>query len=348
MSKFLKTIVNIILIGSILVSAGLLIPPFLGVTTVIVDDLDMETNLPIGSVTYGVEKKASELKVGDKVLMTELEAQNLYEIIAIQGDVYSLEDQLSVDGQTKDYQWNNLVKKVLLTVPFMGYVSMALRTTEGLIIVGLTVVFVIILFVLAEIWKKDDDDEEEDETSEEEAQEDESEEEEPQLTKRQQKKAKKLEAKEAKKAEKIAKKEAKKSRKKGNEPAEEELETVEETTEPIIEAVEEVSKQNSSEKVVDEQSLIEETSNFFAADIKEMMGETSKEMEEEIEKEISEEVTSEEEIQEETEPVEEKKLAMPVYTKEELLAKAEKAGEVPVVRKDEYSGITIIDYSDIL
>ena len=72
MSKFLKTIVNIILIGSILVSAGLLIPPFLGVTTVIVDDLDMETNLPIGSVTYGVEKKASELKVGDKVLMTEL------------------------------------------------------------------------------------------------------------------------------------------------------------------------------------------------------------------------------------------------------------------------------------
>ena len=49
MSKFLKTIVNIILIGSILVSAGLLIPPFLGVTTVIVDDLDMETNLPIGT-----------------------------------------------------------------------------------------------------------------------------------------------------------------------------------------------------------------------------------------------------------------------------------------------------------
>ena len=351
MSKFLKTIVNIILIGSILVSAGLLIPPFLGVTTVIVDDLDMETNLPIGSVTYGVEKKASELKIGDRVLMTELEAQNLYEVTAIQNDVYSLEDQLSIDGQSKDYQLNNLVKKVLLTVPFMGYISMALKTTEGLIIVGLVVVFVIILFILAEIWKKDDDEEEIAEEDQEDEKEDEKEEEESQLTKRQQKKAKKLEAKEAKKAEKTAKKEAKKSRKKGIEPTEGEFETVDEIAEPIIETVEEASEQKPSE--INEQSLIEETSNSFAADIKDMMGDTSEEMEEVIENEISEEVTLEEEIQEEKiqeekEPVEEKKLAIPVYTKEELLAKAEKAGEVPVVRKDEYSGITIIDYSDIL
>ena len=181
--------------------------------------------------------------------------------------------------------------------------------------------------------------------------EDEKEEEESQLTKRQQKKAKKLEAKEAKKAEKTAKKEAKKSRKKGIEPTEGEFETVDEIEEPIIETVEEASEQKPSE--INEQSLIEETSNSFAADIKEMMGDTSEEMEEVIENEISEEVTLEEEIQEEKiqeekEPVEEKKLAIPVYTKEELLAKAEKAGEVPVVRKDEYSGITIIDYSDIL
>ena len=125
MSKFLKAIVNIILIGSILVSAGLLIPPFVGVTTVIVDDLDMETNLPVGSVTYALEKNASELQVGNKILMTELEAQNLYEVTAIEGNVYTLEDQLSVDGQTQEYQLSNIVKKVLITVPFIGYVSMA-------------------------------------------------------------------------------------------------------------------------------------------------------------------------------------------------------------------------------
>lgn len=347
MSKFLKAIVNIILIGSILVSAGLLIPPFVGVTTVIVDDLDMETNLPIGSVTYALERNSSELKVGDKVLMTELEAQNLYEVMEVQNDVYSLEDKLSVDGQTKEYQLNNLVKKVLITVPFMGYVSMALRTIEGLIIVGLTVVFVIILFILAEIWKKDDDDEDDEEAEDEEdTEEGEEESEEPQLTKRQQKKARKLEAKEAKKAEKIAKKEAKKAKKKGN--TEEVIqEEIVKTAEPVKESGKEMPEQNTAEETVDEQALFEETRSFFAADIAEMMGETP-EIEEVVEEETVEELQEEDMVQEEEAPVEEKKLAIPVYTKAELLAKAEKAGETPVVREDEYSGITIIDYSDIL
>ena len=44
MSKVLKTIVNVILFCAIVVAAGLLIPPFAGVTTVMVDDVDMQTN----------------------------------------------------------------------------------------------------------------------------------------------------------------------------------------------------------------------------------------------------------------------------------------------------------------
>ena len=38
MSKVLKTIVNVILFCAIVVAAGLLIPPFAGITTVMVDD----------------------------------------------------------------------------------------------------------------------------------------------------------------------------------------------------------------------------------------------------------------------------------------------------------------------
>ena len=45
MSKVLKTIVNVILFCAIVVAAGLLIPPFAGITTVMVDDIDMQTNL---------------------------------------------------------------------------------------------------------------------------------------------------------------------------------------------------------------------------------------------------------------------------------------------------------------
>ena len=46
--RFPKTIVNVILFCAIVVAAGLLVPPFAGITTVMVDDVDMQTNLPQG------------------------------------------------------------------------------------------------------------------------------------------------------------------------------------------------------------------------------------------------------------------------------------------------------------
>ena len=155
MSKVLKTIVNVILFCAIVVAAGLLIPPFAGVTTVMVDDVDMQTNLSQGSVAYAVEKDSSELKQGDKVLVSQDGGQYVYVVDSIDGSSVVLDDQLSTDGGTTQQELGSTVQKVMLVVPVIGYVSMALRNTEGLIIVGLVVVFVIILFILAEVWKKD-------------------------------------------------------------------------------------------------------------------------------------------------------------------------------------------------
>ena len=50
----------------------------------------------------------------------------------------------------------------------------------------------------------------------------------------------------------------------------------------------------------------------------------------------------------EPEPSEPIELAMPVYTAEELLQKAHAAGDDPKVIEDHATGITILDYSDIL
>ena len=154
MSKVLKTIVNVILFCAIVVAAGLLVPPFAGITTVMVDDVDMQTNLPQGSVAYAVEKDRSELKQGDKVLISQEGRQYVYVVDSIDGSSVVLDDQLSTDGGTTQQELGSTVQKVMLVVPVIGYVSMALRSTEGLIIVGLAVVFVVILFILAEVWKK--------------------------------------------------------------------------------------------------------------------------------------------------------------------------------------------------
>ena len=397
MSKVLKTIVNVILFCAIVVAAGLLIPPFAGVTTVMVDDVDMQTNLSQGSVAYAVEKASSELKQGDKVLVSQDGGQYVYVVDSIDGSSVVLDDQLSTDGGTTQQELGSTVQKVMLVVPVIGYVSMALRNTEGLIIVGLVVVFVIILFILAEVWKKDDDeDEEEDEDDEEDESEEEQEEEPAVMSRRERKKARKAEKKKQKQEEKAAIAEAKarakqerqeaKLAKKKNADVEDTEETPEEipaeaadltqkivlpedltqeaqdmgsTQEVVLPAEEHQPEEESTENEDPNKSLLEETASLFAADIASMMSENQTEetepeaAEQEEENEESEEVDQTqpvvlEEVSGEEQESEEKKLAMPVYTKEELLAKAEADGDQPEVIEDEVSGVTLVDYSDVL
>ena len=398
MSKVLKTIVNVILFCAIVVAAGLLIPPFAGITTVMVDDVDMQTNLPQGSVAYAVEKDRSELKQGDKVLISQEGRQYVYVVDSIDGSSVVLDDQLSTDGGTTQQELGSTVQKVMLVVPVIGYVSMALRSTEGLIIVGLAVVFVIILFILAEVWKKDDDEEEDEE--DEDGQEDESEEEPAVMSRRQKKKARKADKKKQKQEEKAAVAEAKarakrerqeaklaKKNKKAHmmdepeqepeaipaEPMEEtqaagstqeivlpqelmrEEQSAGNTQEIVLPTEETQEKQESTDETEDpDKTLLEETASLFAADIASMMGENqTKETEkpEEIDPSDSTEQTQPvvlEVVPEEKQETGDKKLAMPVYTKEELLQKAEADGDEPEVIEDEVSGVTLVDYSDVL
>lgn len=380
MSKVLKTIVNVILFCAIVVAAGLLIPPFAGITTVMVDDVDMQTNLPQGSVAYAVEKDRSELKQGDKVLISQEGRQYVYVVDSIDGSGVVLDDQLSTDGGTTQQELGSTVQKVMLVVPVIGYVSMALRSTEGLIIVGLAVVFVIILFILAEVWKKDDDEEEDEEN--EDAQEDEPEEEEPAvMSRRQKKKARKADKKKQKQEEKAAVAEAKARAKRERQeaklakknqkahmmdeseqepeaiPAEpmEETQAAGSTQEIVLPTEETQEKQESTDETEDpDKTLLEETASLFAADIASMMDENQTKETEEPEETDPLDSTEQtqpvvlETVSEEKQETGDKKLAMPVYTKEELLQKAEADGDEPEVIEDEVSGVTLVDYSDVL
>ena len=399
MSKVLKTIVNVILFCAIVVAAGLLIPPFAGITTVMVDDVDMQTNLPQGSVAYAVEKDRSELKQGDKVLISQEGRQYVYVVDSIDGSGVVLDDQLSTDGGTTQQELGSTVQKVMLVVPVIGYVSMALRSTEGLIIVGLAVVFVIILFILAEVWKKDDDEEEDEEN--EDAQEDVPEEEEPAvMSRRQKKKARKADKKKQKQEEKAAVAEAKARAKRERQEAklakknqkahmmdesEQEPEAIpaepmEETqaagstqeivlpqelmqeeqsagnTQKIVLPTEETQeKQESTDETEDpDKTLLQETASLFAADIASMMSENQTKETEEPEETDPLDSTEQTQpvvlgaVSEEKQETGDKKLAMPVYSKEELLQKAEADGDEPEVIEDEVSGVTLVDYSDVL
>lgn len=164
MSKFLKFIVNTFLVVAILTAAAILVPPLLGVNTTIVDTAGMDTNLPLGSVTYSVNVPVTKLQVGDEVLKEN--GTSTYAYIIEEGDVgtgkFKVASAVDRDSVT-EITLRNTVSLVKLSIPYIGYVVVAMQTMEGIIIIVLVVLFIIILFVLSELWKaKDDDDDDTD------------------------------------------------------------------------------------------------------------------------------------------------------------------------------------------
>jgi len=168
MSKFLKVIVNLVVLFSIVVAAALLVPPFTGIDTVMNDNTNTETNIPVGSVAYGKEIKVKELKKKDRIIYGEGSSTYVYEITDMDASAgaYEVKDPYSKSSEAEVVTLQKSVPKVAVVVPFIGYAAIALQSKEGLIVIGLGIVLLIILFILSELWQKDDDDDDEDDEEE--------------------------------------------------------------------------------------------------------------------------------------------------------------------------------------
>ncbi len=386
MSRFLKVIVNIILVGAILTAAALLVPPLAGVQTFVMDDMSMQTNLAPGSVTYAVDKEAGELKNGDKVLEQASSGSYVYRVtnLNVQEDTCTLTAPNTSPQLTKEANISNGVAKVVFTIPVIGYVVMAMKTTEGLIIIGLAVLFVILLFILSEVWKKDEDDEDDDEDEEEDEEaesleedgrrrmtEEEDEDEDGEDLSRKEKKRKKKEAKAARKAEKKEKKRKKKTD--FEEEIQEEDLIPEETPEEIPAAVPENTDMKSVEEELAamvrqfEQEAAQGNGSAWAAE-EEVSGATvdlsqvmtgKEEGSENPSEETKETDPPQENVKEKAEPQiqippvfgEEEPSSEPVipnYSVQELLRRAKDSGIDPDVVEDKEADVTLVDYSQWL
>lgn len=380
MSKFLKAIVNIILLVAILSAGALLVPPLLGVTTKVSNGTG-NTNLSRGSVTYATSARANELEAGDRILRETSDGSYVYTVSAIASDTstYTLKDEVS--QKTQEQQLTGGVQKVVLTLPAIGMLSLTLQSREGIIILGLCVAFLIILFILSEVWRRDEDEDEddEDEDAEDEADEDED----RPLTRREKRRLKKEMRKKEdddetdegvrieKEQELAVAKQTKEScgEKEGDDV--EEVRTLEEEPEEEVvvnpAALETLARerQQAASGKADEDKELEQS---LAKAVGEMMGEgrnsfSDSDPEEahsasektdaiyieetaaapETEAHASEEEEASKEPEES--PIE---LAIPVHTAEELLRKAEDNGDHPKVIEDRETGVTILDYSEIL
>lgn len=160
MSKFLKFIVHFIVICTIVCVVGLAVPPFLGITTEIMDDSGKETNLPMGSVTYAIPVKIKEAAVGDSILYQTDSKAYRYMITEMdkKNHIFKVIDSSDKDAEPVAVEVKDYIPKVVITIGYAGYLLLATESIEGLIILGLAVLFLVILYIVAELLKKEPQD----------------------------------------------------------------------------------------------------------------------------------------------------------------------------------------------
>ena len=351
MSKLLKVIVNTLLLLAILSAGALVIPPFAGITTLVSDGMG-NTNISRGAVTYAKKTDTSSVATGDKILVDDNSGKYIYTIQSLDTAAGTASVKNVISGDATEITVRETVSKVIVTIPVIGFLSMAAQSREGIMIIGLAVLFLVILFILSEVWKRD---EEEDEEEEEEEEEDEDEDDEKASEELRSRKKAALEEKKKREEQEMTEQLRAADQKTAEEEKQDEFE---------IPDLEEEGTEQVSFHTVDLQNLVrgEETEEIPEAveetEIVEEAAaeETAEEVTEETEETESAEPETVEEIEEfeetieepEPEPSEPIELAMPVYTAEELLQKAHAAGDDPKVIEDPATGITILDYSDIL
>lgn len=350
MSKLLKVIVNTLLLLAILSAGALVIPPFAGITTLVSDGMG-NTNISRGAVTYAKKTDTSSVATGDKILVDDNSGKYIYTIQSLDTAAGTASVKNVISGDTTEITVRATVSKVIVTIPVIGFLSMAAQSREGIMIIGLAILFLVILFILSEVWKRD---EEEDEEEEEEDEDDEKASEEL----RSRKKAA-LEEKKKREEQEMTEQLRAADQKTAEEEKQDEFEIPdleEEGTEQVSfhtvdlqnlvrgEETEEIPETVEETKIVEE-AAAEETAEEVTEETEETESAEPETVEEIEEFEETIEEPEEEPGPEPSEPIE---LAMPVYTAEELLQKAHAAGDDPKVIEDPATGITILDYSDIL
>ncbi len=145
MSKFLKFIVHFAVICTIVCVLGLALPPFFGVRTVIMDSTDKATNLPLGSVTYAIPVRTEEVTAGSPILVQEDGKTYKYNLVSVnrENNTGTVIDTTTSAQESITVSVKNWVPKIVITIPFVGYLLVATESVEGLIVLGLVITFLL-------------------------------------------------------------------------------------------------------------------------------------------------------------------------------------------------------------
>lgn len=141
-------------------SAALFAPRFMGYDIFAVISGSMEPNIHVGSVIYAKEALFEELKVGDVISFSMDENTRVtHRITAIDEENQSF----TTKGDANDVEdgapvlYKNVIGKVALTIPMLGYISVYVRTPIGIACAVGIVMVLLLLNYLPDAFGKDED-----------------------------------------------------------------------------------------------------------------------------------------------------------------------------------------------
>ena len=152
MSRAFKILVNLIVIIFIVAAAALIIPPLVGVSTSVVDS-EIDSNMDVGSVAYGVRRPIASLEEGtDQIVYSGETFTYLYYVDKVDtanGEVYATDTST---GQQSVLQIPKNATKLVLVVPYIGYGLMAVYSDNGIYALLSLAGVLVMLLIVANIW----------------------------------------------------------------------------------------------------------------------------------------------------------------------------------------------------
>ena len=311
--------------------------------------------------------KTADAAVGDSILYQSDSKTYRYMITEMdkKNNIFKVIDATDKDAEPITVEVKDYIPEVVITIGYVGYLLIATQSIEGLIIIGLAVLFLVILYIVAELLKKEPQDDYDDVDTE------------PGYvkSKKELKREEKAREKRYKDEERQIKKEER-ARKKGKAPERKKIKTggfVDEIYEDDLESenheqpkqpttvqtatseAHELLKKEIAAATADEPMKAEESEEQIKPEEIMSRGPVSGKTEmivPQVKEQLRQMMTASErqpvEASEDEEPEEIKRMVIPAWSAAQIAEIAKKQGDAPDIVRDDVTKVTLFDYSDII
>ena len=154
--NFLSAILAVVLLA---LASVLIVPYLMGYTELAVLTGSMQPTLPVGTLIYVKETDPAQLEVGD-VVTYRLDGDTMvtHRVVEINPEAQTLITQGDANEDPDgEIAFDRIVGKMDFSIPYLGYISLNIRTPIGIFSICAVLVVIILLAFIPEIFSKDEE-----------------------------------------------------------------------------------------------------------------------------------------------------------------------------------------------